>query len=379
MFCNFCGNQIPEYANACPYCGHARMLRRHRRIDTIFKALVNDKTPGTVAEFVLWCSACIMVILSLLAAVFVDDKLTPLDGGFRMLWIFFMIFEIGLGVLMAFRLRTISMLYAALVFQFIMLIPFYVTNTGMIDKAVDSVPGMVTAVFVINLVIGAGLIVCSMVQFFSRFQLGRAAAVLSMVSTGLNIVMVFCLYLLPGLEDKTYNQALDKTIREFVRLNNSEVYSYAGFWLGSIAFIGSCLITALFFMLFFMGCIDSRKDKIYVAPGITGMSQIPANNFMPGLQCIQGAYAGQNIYLQGGEMTFGSQAGVHIIIQDPYISHRHCSIRFNPAAGVYEILDVSTNGVYLNNGIRLQKGVYNPCQRGSVICLGSTGQQFRLL
>lgn len=378
MFCNYCGNPIPDYANTCPYCGHVKIVRR-RRIDTIFSSLMNDRTPGTVAEFVLWCSVCVMVILSLLAAVFVDDKLSPLDGGFRTLWIFFMIFETGLGVLMAFRLRTIAMLYAALVFHFIMLIPYYVTNTGMIDKATDHVPGPVTALFVIGLMTGAGLVVCSVVQFFSQFQLGRVAAVLSMVSTGLNMVMVFCLYFLPGVEKKTYSQMLDRTIEEFVRLNNSEGYSYAGFWLGSIAFIGSCLITALFFMLFFMGCIDSRNDKIYVAQGITGMVQAPANSFMPGLQCIQGAYAGQNIYLQGAEMTFGSQAGVHIIIQDPYISHRHCSIRFNPAAGVYEILDVSTNGVYLNNGIRLQKGVYNPCQRGSVICLGSTGQQFRLL
>lgn len=372
MFCNYCGKQIPDTVSTCPYCGHGYTPAqgyRNRKIDNIFSGLMYDRTSGTVLEFILWCAVCVMAILSLLAVVFVNDKLDPLDGGFRMLWIFFMIFEIGLGVLMAFRLKAISLLYAALVFQFIMLIPYYVTNAGMIDKATDTVPGFIIALFVINLIVGIGLAVCSSIQFFSRAHLGKTAAVLSMVSTGLNSIMIFCLYFMPGRERGTYKS-------KFIHLYDSEAYSYAGFWLGSIAFIGICIITALFFAFFFMGCIDSRKDKIYVVSGAAGIS---GQRFVPGLQCIQGAYAGQSFYLQGGEMTFGSQIGVHVIIQDPYISHRHCSIRFNPASSFYEIQDFSTNGVYLSNGMRLQKGVLNPCQRGSIICMGSAGQQFLLL
>lgn len=372
MFCIYCGKQIPDKVSICPYCGHgdAPVQGYHsRKIDNVFSGLMYGRTPGAVLEFILWCAVCVMVILSLVAAVLVDDKLDPLDGGFRMLWIFFMIFEIGLGVLMAFRLKAISLLYAVLVFQFIMLIPYYVTNTGMIDKATDTVPGFIIALFVINLIVGVGLAVCSSVQFFSQVHLGKAAAVLSIVSTCLNVIMVFCLYFLPGWERGS----------KFVHLydyKNHQVYSYAGFWLGSIAFMGICIITTLFFVSFFMGCIDSRKDKIYVLSGAAG---IPEQHFMPGIQCIQGAYAGQVFYLQGGEMTFGSQAGVHVIIQDPYISHRHCSVRFNPVTGFYEIQDFSTNGVYLSNGMRLQKGAVNPCPRGSIICMGSTAQQFRLL
>lgn len=51
--------------------------------------------------------------------------------------------------------------------------------------------------------------------------------------------------------------------------------------------------------------------------------------------------------------------------------------------GVYEVMDVSTNGVYvtIQNGSaqRISAGSYVPCARGSVISLGSMEQQFRLL
>ena len=83
-------------------------------------------------------------------------------------------------------------------------------------------------------------------------------------------------------------------------------------------------------------------------------------------------------------MVFGSQAGAAgIVIVSPYISHRHCSVRYNVQTGMYEILDLSTNGVYAagaNRGTnRIPPGNYVPCPRGSVISLGSMEQQFRLL
>ena len=59
-----------------------------------------------------------------------------------------------------------------------------------------------------------------------------------------------------------------------------------------------------------------------------------------------------------------------------------CTIRYIPSSsgdGFYELYDQSVNGVYLENGTRLMKNSWNRLQRGSVICIGSMQNQFRLL
>jgi pSer/pThr/pTyr-binding forkhead associated (FHA) protein len=98
-----------------------------------------------------------------------------------------------------------------------------------------------------------------------------------------------------------------------------------------------------------------------------------------GLQGIFGTYAGHTIYLHSGVVTIGSGAGVTIPIHDPYVSARHCLVRFNTKTGNYEIYDSSQNGVYLETGQKLTKGMYNALQRGTVIWIGSNTQKFKLL
>lgn len=88
---------------------------------------------------------------------------------------------------------------------------------------------------------------------------------------------------------------------------------------------------------------------------------------------------GQVFNLQNVEFSMGSQQGVNLVIPDTHVSRTHCTVRFNFSNGMYEVRDLSTNGVYLLNGVRLQKGVYTPLQRGTIFCLGSVNQQFRLL
>ena len=157
-----------------------------------------------------------------------------------------------------------------------------------------------------------------------------------------------------------------------------------GFGLGITSVIIMNAVIAVFYMLFFFGCIDSRNRKIISygnSPEDTKRSNVA---FTPGLQCIRGQYQGQVMYLHGEELTFGSQAAsAAIVIPNPHISHRHCSVRYNPGMGMYEVMDVSTNGVYVTvqNGStqRIPAGGYVPCSRGSVISMGSMEQQFRLL
>ncbi len=376
MFCNQCGKEVPNNANVCPYCGKTLKQgqisggqpfypprRRRAGIDNIFSSLLYDRTLGIGLEFALWCTVCVLVLLALIAVATVDREIIGrrLAGNFRALWIMVMLMGAGLGTGMVFRkMKPVVILAGLTVFQFILLIPYYLVVGGMVDDYNGGVPGILTALFILLLLAGIGVVACGCVQFFTRFRMGLVVSILSMSSAFLTLVLSMCLYFAPE-EHRWYRSA----------------YSDASFALGSVAYVGICFVAAAYTALFFFGLIENKRDKIYVIQGNAGMGRM--SSFQPGLQCLQGSYMGQTIYLQGQELTLGSAYGVHILIQDPYISKRHCSIRFNMASGYYEILDSSSNGVFLSNGMRLQQGVYSSVRRGEVICIGSMGQQFRLM
>lgn len=401
MFCNQCGKEVPNNANVCPYCGKAlkqgqvsggqqpsyeqdsvqstmsmpspepsmgmqggsyQTRRRRAGIDNIFSSLLYDRTLGTGLEFALWCTVCVLVVLALIAVATVDREIIGrLAGNFRALWIMVMLMGAGMGTGMVFRkMKPVMILAGLTVFQFILLIPYYMVVGGLVDDYNGEVPGILTALFILLLLAGIGVVACGCVQFFTRFRMGLVVSIISMSSAFLAFVLSMCLYFAPE-EHRWYRSA----------------YSDASFALGSVAYVGICLVVAAYTALFFFGLIENKRDKIYVIQGNAGMGRMPS--FQPGLQCLQGNYMGQTLYLQGQELTLGSAYGVHILIQDPYISERHCSIRFNMASGYYEILDSSSSGVFLSNGMRLQQGVYSSVRRGEVICIGSMGQQFRLM
>lgn len=410
MFCSKCGAQIPDHSQVCPYCrqpvsagqgGSAGqpVVRQRSRINNIFSALVRDKTPGAVAEFVLWCTVCLIALLFMVAAIMVDDSnfygAVSLDG-YRVYYLVMMILVLGLGTAMAFRLKTYVLLCGVTVFQFIMCIFYYAVNAGMIGKVLEiveneyddyltaSYPVFLVIFFVLTLLAGIGAVTCLFIHMFSRINLGKIIAILSIVQAGMQLLMSILMYTLPSFDMLTFSSGASR------RQSNAEewlaeVFSKAAFWLGSITFLFLCGVLAVYAALFFMGCIDSAKDKIYVSGANGGGGNYSGQNggtpaFQPALQCIQGSYPGQVLYLQGQEISIGAQPGVSVYLQDSYVSKRHCQIRFNMSTGYYEVMDMSTNGVYnQSTGARLQKGLYTSCPRGTVLCIGSMGQQFRLL
>jgi pSer/pThr/pTyr-binding forkhead associated (FHA) protein len=147
-----------------------------------------------------------------------------------------------------------------------------------------------------------------------------------------------------------------------------------GYWPGTIAFWILLAVIAVYYACFFWGPIDNRKGKIIGSFGAT-------NRLSPGIQEIRAGQYGRVWYLQGRTVTIGSGQEANISLNDPsgYLSRIHCSIRFNPSTGFYEVLDQSNSGTWVMNGGQLQPGVYSSVRRGSVLSLGSTAQQFRLL
>lgn len=369
MFCSNCGKNIPNGSNACPYCGKwvtgaGGYQGKTARIDNIFTALVHEKTPGAIWEFSLWCTVCVCVILSLAAAVSVSSWMKEHSVIFRLTWLSLMFFEIGAGILMAFRQKAIMLFVSSAAIQCVIPILLFTGYAGAYKEAANSVPAAMIVLFVFLILAAVGLVTCASIQFFSRLEVGKITAILDVVVAGLTLFFVI------GVGASS----------DFV---SSWVISRSGFGLGVTSLIGFNAVASVYYMLFFFGCIDSRKTKISGGGGNTNMNGgSPA--FVPGVQCIRGQYQGQVMYLQGQELTFGSQASsAGIVIPSPHISQRHCAIRYNPGMGLYEVLDFSTNGVYVtvqNGGTqRIPTGRYVPCARGSVISLGSMEQQFRLL
>ena len=178
-FCTSCGTQLQDGAQVCPNCGQrvvgvnpkpmgggqpgmngqpvmgaqpGMYARTRSRIDNIFSSLVYDKTTGSIMEFSLWCSVCLGVLLLFLATILTGDKevLSRYTDGFRLLWLFTMLFSIGLGVTMVFRkLKPIMLFGAEIVLQLIMLIPYYCTVVGRMDHFSADVPGLVIAIFIL--------------------------------------------------------------------------------------------------------------------------------------------------------------------------------------------------------------------------------------
>jgi len=397
-FCTSCGTQLQDGAQVCQNCGQrvvgvnpkpmgggqpgmngqpvmgaqpGMYARTRSRIDNIFSSLVYDKTTGSIMEFSLWCSVCLGVLLLFLATILTGDKevLSRYTDGFRLLWLFTMLFSIGLGVTMVFRkLKPIMLFGAEIVLQLIMLIPYYCTVVGRMDHFSADVPGLVIAIFILEILTILGVVTCSSIHFFSNINLGKIIAILSIVYSGLLLLLMMFMYLLPYVEvgDRKYH----------LYDNRSGLSGWGGFWLGSIAFLLISAAITVYTVMFFGGVIDNRKNKIYVlSGGISG----PNSQRMPAIQCVQGSYPGQVFNLQNVEFSMGSQQGVNLVIPDTHVSRTHCTVRFNFSNGMYEVRDLSTNGVYLLNGVRLQKGVYTPLQRGTIFCLGSVNQQFRLL
>lgn len=363
MYCGKCGKSIADYSVSCPYCGqmvdhgvgggYGMGSIQKTNIDNIFSALMYEKTPGVIMEFSIWCSVCLVVLLALIASILGRGNVT---------WIMLMLFSIGMGVLLAFRLKAIAMLYASVLFQFVVALIHFICFAKTTYNL--SISGLNISLFILALTIAVGLIVCSCIQFFSKYNLGLACTILVLSDTSMWAMLHVCMYMIPFLGDNAL------IVNDVVRtVLNSDAY-----WLGTISLWIIYAINNMLYLSLFWIPIDNSKKKILPSLGTGG-------TMSPAIRCMKGTYPGRTFYLQGETFLIGSQPGMHLVLQDSYVSHQHCAIRFNGGTGFYEVYDNSKNGVYLlgAGGHPLQKGTYNSVKRGSVICIGSKAQQFQLL
>lgn len=375
MFCTNCGKQLQEGSIVCNYCGKSQrsgtgmieysppkmmsFTSEQPRINNIFSALVQEKTPGVIMEFSLWCVICFVVLLSLIAAIMGNGNIT---------WNLLMLFSVGLGVLVAFRLKPIALLYSVVVFNLVTTVVHYVcfakSSEYLWGNDYYSYSALNIVLFILVVVLSVAIVTCGFIHFFSKINMGNLLTIMVIVDFVLIFILQILMYAVGFLEDGA--NYLNENLRNYL--------NYRGYWIGTVSLWVMLVVVTLFYSFFFWGFIDSSKGKIVNTNGIGKVTSVT-----PGLQGVNGVWAGRIFYLQGRTVTIGSDTQMMIVIPDSYVSGKHCAIRYNPMSGFYEIYDISRNGVLLNTGGCLQKGVYNSVQRGSIIYIGSKKQQFLLL
>ncbi len=68
------------------------------------------------------------------------------------------------------------------------------------------------------------------------------------------------------------------------------------------------------------------------------------------MECCRGIYEGAQFPVLDEIIIGRDETCAHVVIKNPEISRRHCSVRYNPANGTYMVTDYSSNGVYYKNG-----------------------------
>lgn len=99
------------------------------------------------------------------------------------------------------------------------------------------------------------------------------------------------------------------------------------------------------------------------------------------LLCVQGEYAGMSFPVTPDEnISIGKNPEVsNIIISDAGVSRLHCTIQYSSGRDCYIVTDYSSNGVYLDNGTRLEKAKPTQVKSNSSVFFGKNTQLFTLV
>ena len=337
-------------------------MNNNKGIDNIFTALVREKTTSSTMEFVLWCITCVTVLMSLIVAIVGHGKVT---------WILMMLFAIGLGVITAFRLKPIAMLYGSGVFNFLLAICHFANfraGGSSDDYYVYSASALNIVLFVLEMLVAVAIVTIAFIHFFSRVRLGTVLTILMCVDTGIALFLHIMMFAAPftGPDENWINEITRNVL-------NSNAY-----WLGTVTYWVLLTEILLYYIFFFWGPMDSTKGKILKSLNGPGGAKSSGGN--PGLMWVTGSYVGRTIPASPGQVvTIGSAPNMSVPINSLSVSPQHCAVRFNPQSGFYEVYNNSDEGVYVQNGGALRQGAWNNVRRGEVIILGNGEESFRLL
>lgn len=104
------------------------------------------------------------------------------------------------------------------------------------------------------------------------------------------------------------------------------------------------------------------------------------NDTRGALVCVQGAYLGNIVRVVPEQSIIIGRDGTSadMIVNLPLVSRRHCSIIYHEKNNQYEIEDFSTNGTFVDGGVRLLQGEIYLLKPGTTISFGDKSVIYKL-
>ena len=134
-----------------------------------------------------------------------------------------------------------------------------------------------------------------------------------------------------------------------------------------------------------VGDMESGAHAIAEDDSVTVAMQMPEQtgayqNRGGCLEGCAGVYDGAQIPIESqSELVIGrDEICSNVVIKNPKVSRKHCSIRYNDVNGMYIVTDHSTNGVYYKNGEALPKDTPVECRPGTILVIAKSGNEFLL-
>jgi hypothetical protein len=137
------------------------------------------------------------------------------------------------------------------------------------------------------------------------------------------------------------------------------------------------------FTMDLMEQVEKRKadSKNMLQQGVQQAAGQSAGTQAGSIKCISGVNMGAVVPVAAGERIIIGRdpAFSHFIIKDNRISKKHCIIAFDGGSDKYIVRDVSMNGVYLENGTRLEAGTNVKLSHGTAIRIGKSDNVYKLI
>ncbi len=379
MICKYCGAQVRDGSPFCGNCGKKMESwnGNSQGVKTLFSDLSKNRTPGTVASLVVFIVLCISSLFSILALALresiseydVPTSWKSLVNISTSLWVFLLIFQLAMIVLIILKLDLINVMTAGIGVEGLCMILFFAMINKWMDNIDDGPQGLVIAFMILLILAIAAKLTFVFIHSFTGQNFEKVLLILSISYFGAAFVFSMTIFLIAMLnEDGEAGEALNKL---------------CGIGFGFTSYCIALCAAGVISVFLYLGLLTKTKfvmggQKTYsgTVGGSAPVTQIPAAQ--PMIECIAGTYQGQRFSVNG-EIVIGSGQGqVSILETGVGVSGQHCRIRFEQSQNCYYVADLSTNGTFVNNQ-RIQRGVYVPCMRGSIVVLADQGKQYRLL
>ena len=131
------------------------------------------------------------------------------------------------------------------------------------------------------------------------------------------------------------------------------------------------------FITAIVGLVTDGKEEPAVGPASNEPGRSGQKEGM--LIGVRGAYKGYRFPICDGEtiMIGRDPQFCQIVLEDKGTSRKHCAVRYNAADHNYSIVDYSSNGVYDQEGARLQPGIMDIMQIGEEFRIGASADVFQ--